>query len=492
MNASAVTVTTYRPEKMAPKPSVKAQPDPLQAARKRFYLISGQGAGTRFWDAIARYEVTAHNVADWMYQRGFADKHGGFVSAAKIAAMHWQTVRPDFLFEIHGPPIVQRHGHHSVNQWWDDGVYCGEKSKFTAEQLEAEVEPFISLLRLVMCERKSAYCDDDGRVDFFVNWLRYVLQHPGSKPPTVPYTFGAQGFFKGTVLQAIAKAFGPNTVVATSEDKNLTDMNAHELFRAALLVVEEVKPDSHQGSAVYNSIKALSTTKETNTRAKHRGFSKEPTPAALWLCSNSPPPFLEEGDRRFWVVRWECTAVAELDAVLLCDDPDWISNWKNLVWREFTDWLERDEGYAKLRRYLEWVPSSFTPRDAPMTDEKRSALALSTRREILDVRSFLDNHESAAMFGYDAFDAFVHNKNQMKHLAAEVGLEYLTLADCGSDAARPELSVEGKQRVRGDTPFYIRRGWKLRKKPKGWELRDPEGQLVKLSRSVFYDEEAEL
>ena len=458
-------------------------------ARRRFYQMSA-GNNAQFFDAKDRRVVTAVNVADWLYRNGAKKMSGeGFANAAYVSSHHWQSITADSVFAIGAPAIVKNGCHYSRNEWQDLGVPIDDGVERTQSEIIDEAKTFTDLLRLALCDRENAYCDDDGRVAFFVNWLRYVIQNPGSKPPTIPYTYGGQGHFKGTVLGALTTAFGRDTVASTAEDKALVDMNAHELFQASLLAVEEVRPDVHSGSKVYNAIKALSTASVTKAAGKHAGFGDKETPAALWLSSNHPPHFLEAGDRRFYVVRWEVGELDELQAELPSEDLDWVNDWKHMVWSEFNEWLEDDDGYAKLRRFIELVPTTFAPKDAPMTPEKRQALALNTQSSVLDIANAVDDSR-AIIFKRDAFEAVAPNQNQVKHLAVAAGLQVLTLADCGSDAAKPRVRLSNRDIIRGKEYFYMRAGWALKQIKGKWSLIDPQGLTVELMVSHVHTKPA--
>ena len=459
--------------------------DPLSKARERFFHKDGVGGGARFWDAKNRSVVTAINVAGYLYDEGFRSTDDKFVSAATVGSMHWHSVAPEFGFQLDGPAMLMKNGIRSVNKWFDDGVNASKYAELSVEEIEANGKPFLDLLRLVLCKRENAYLDDDGRVEYFVGWLRYVLQNPGCKPPVAPYTYGGQGFFKGTVAKAIGKAFGTNSARLTASDREIVDKNSHELFESKLVMVEEVRPSSHDGSEVYNQLKGVITGESSFSSAKHQGFESRETPAALWLSSNHPPPFIEKGDRRFWVVEWECKALAELDREMPSDDPDWQQNWKHMVYREFTDWLEDEDGYAKLRAFLEYVPANFKPKDAPSTPEKVLSVDLSESHQSRELSSWL--HESDYLVfpaGSISSRLKLHNPNQEQHLAVEAGLRPTSLKQL-SIAKHPRIMIDGKALARGQTLLFVREGWALSKTGKGWMLKGPNAETVPVTADVF-------
>ena len=453
----------------------KPSADPLARARKRFFHKDGVGGGAKFWDALNRSVVTAINVAGYLYDEGFRDSKGEFVGASQVGNMHWHSVAPDLAFQLDGPPMLMRKGIRYINRWWDDGVDASKYKELSAEEIEKNGKTFLDLLRLVLCDREDAYVDVDGRVEYFVNWLRYVIQHPGEKPPVAPYTYGGQGNFKGTVGKAIQHAFGWNSARLTQNDKELLDKNVHELFECKLLMVEEVRPTSHDGTDVYHTLKGVVTGNQTASAAKHQGYKRRETPAAVWLSSNHPPPFLEADDRRFWIVSWEVKALAELDREVPCDDPEWKKKWRYMVYREFTDWLEADDGYAKLRALLEYVKPSFKPKDAPDTPEKLLALDLSESHHTRLLNTWLTECDYLVFpAGSISMHLDLWKPAQEQHLAREAGLTATSLREL-SASKDPRLMIDGKAMARGQTLLYVREGWDLRKVGGKWQIFGPTG-----------------
>jgi len=220
-------------------------------------------------------------------------------------------------------------------------------------------EPFLSLVWRCLD-------GDEERVRYFIDWLRVAVQPRDTKPPTAMYTYGAQGSFKGTILHCISEAFGHNNVTVVSTDDALADMNVAELFKSRLVVTEEVRPSSHDGSSIYTNIKGLVGSDAGTTRRKHMGAAYVQTPAMLWLQSNHPPPFLEEGDRRFWVTKWE------IDGLTNNSDAE-VSAEKTRIRNDIMAWLH-DGGAEALRAYLTYFAPSQILGDAPATPERASAI----------------------------------------------------------------------------------------------------------------------
>ena len=439
--------------------------DPRNAAKQRFYHMDGHGAGAKYWDRQTRQQVTAVNVADWLCKQGVE------VKPAFIGSQAWPSVTPHKRFKLKGPAIIEDHGILSVNSWYDDGVNAAKYDECTAEEITANAQPFVSLLELVINKHENGYADVEGRVRYFTEWLRYVFQNPGAKPPVAPYTFGPHGYFKSTVMNTLADAFGQNSARIADQDKEVLDKNSFELMQAALVMVEEVRPSSHDGTDVYNALKAAITGKAKFAAAKHKGYEQRETPASLWLSSNHEPPFLEEGDRRFWVIQW---GEAPTDLRSTFDDDDeyaeFVLQWKSKVFQEFRQWLDEDAGLAKVRAFIEYVPSEFRPTDAPMTPEKRTAMGMLLRPEVSTLRELLDDNEDVRIWTVDDLKELLglDKESQVKHIAHDAGLRADVLTNY-SDAKRPELT-RGATTVRGRKAFFRRPNCKLSNKDGKWSI----------------------
>ena len=450
------------------------QRDPWEEAKQRFFQMDGAGANTKYWDSLTRQVVTAINVVSWLRDAGAngADR----LTASALHLGGWRSVTPHMKFALGKAPVITTEGISTANSWWDNGVVASHYKSLAAEEIEANAKPFLDLLRLVICKRENAYGDDDGRVAYLVDWLRYTFQNLGGKPPVSPYTYGAQGFFKGTVMNAISKAFGHNTARIVGQDKAVLDKNAWQLFQAGLVMVEEVRPQSHDGSAVYNALKSLITSEGGIDAGKHVGFEQRETPASLWLSSNHPPPFLESGDRRFWVIKWECDLENLNDYNV--DDPNWVSEFKSMVFREFKGWLDDEDGYAKLRAFLEYVPTTFEPGDAPTTDEKELAMGLSQSHEVAALEDLLEAHPEVVIWSDKAIsdELNLRNPKQAKHLALDVGMQPDQLTR-HSESKKPRAREGDRILLSGKRVFYVREGWEFGKDQHGYFVKGPDGRM---------------
>ena len=436
-------------------------------AMKRFYVTGGHGLGLRFFDAEAFApeveNLTLQNVVWWVNEELAEGEE--LLTPQEAQFKHWHPVAPNTVYRINKPPVFRSGDFLVRNEWSDTGADITEWQTRSHEEIEQAARPITDLLRRCL--------QTEERFTFYVDWLRTCVQI--GKPPVVPYTHGSQGQFKGVIKTSLGLALGPHSLKSVKSDADLTDMNAWEAMQSAVCVVDEVRSSSHDGSKVYNAIKGFATERRGTVRQKHAGMVERDQPAGLWLCSNHPVPFLEQGDRRFWVVTWEIEGLTDNS------DPEVIAE-KGRIHDELMDWLE-DDGAAIWRAYLQLIPPTQKIVQAPMTPEKEQASAFGTDELAHKLADILETRfkEHQVLFTTDVVgelfpDTVRVNESRIKHLASEAGLRLTTLGECGAKGDNAELKVEDKRIVRrSNRPFYLRDGWKLSKSQGRWTVTAPDG-----------------
>ena len=479
------------------KPRTMSQDEAIREAQKRFFVIGGHGLGLKFIDSKPErvaseginsdlslegsthglYDnLTLWNVCDWMNANtDFAGKDDKAMTPRKLQYLKLNSVLPTEVYRVH-KPLIMSSGHYYVRNGWRDTGVCIDKWRDRSEaEITEAAKHFTDLLTRCLG-------DNTERAEFFVDWLRTCIQKPASKPPTVPYTYGPGGQFKGEILKAVQQAFGEYTVKNVTRDSTLADKNAHEAFRSALTVVEEVRQDSHDGSTVYNAIKAYSTAARAFGEAKNAGQQYFDTPAGLWLQSNHPCPFLEDSDRRMWIVRW---AIPELED----NRDDEVRAEKGRIFEALEKW-KKDGGLAALRAYLELIPPQREFNDAPWTPEKLDALALSFDPLASQLEKRLDDPRLSKHVLFD--HTSVHNllggtinPSRVSHLARDAGM-YVTSANAlakahDSTVNRGRFRVGGVDAFSGNDVMFFREGWSLAKRSGVWKLVHVDGDERPLS-----------
>lgn len=471
----------------------------IREAQNRFFVTGGQGLGLKFIDSrpdlvtnegfdrddIEELDGSTHglydsltlqNVADWINSMTYFTSKTKAVTPRKLQYMRWHGVLPTEVYRVHKPLIMRAGNYYVRNGWRDTGVCVDEWSDRSEAEIAEAAKPFSDLVTRCLG-------DDSERAEFFIDWLRTCIQKPASKPPTVPYTYGPGGQFKGEIMKAIQEAFGEYTVKNVARDSTLADKNAHEAFRSALTVVEEVRQGSHDGSVVYNAIKAYSTAARAYGEAKNAGQQYFDTPAGLWLQSNHQCPFLEDSDRRMWIVRW---AIPNLEDN---QDED-VRAEKARIWREFNEW-KRDGGLAALRAYLQLIPPTHEFSDAPWTPEKLEALALciDPLASLLEKRLDTPPLRDKVLFDHTSVHNLVGgsvNPNRVEHLARAAGMT-ATSADAvrakvSPKAKRLRLRIDGLDEFGSRDALYLREGWDLTKRANKWTLVHVNGAELPLTK----------
>jgi len=425
--------------------------DAMRAAQQRFFSVGGHGLGTVFMDSQMKprpgftNELRLANVQSWIIENCAEDNDERIPTLHHLALKPWRTVMPSPVFALDEPLVFRRDGYLWRNLWHDSGADARAHQGTDEASIAEQCAPFLDLVGRCL--------NDPERVTYFIDWLRVALQPRDRKPPTALYTYGAPGQFKGTVLSCIAEAMGHTNVSVVGNEGVLTDMNAGELFQCRLAVAEEVRPHSHDGSAVYTTIKAMVASDGAKDRRKNRGFSYEVTPAMLWLQANHAPPFLEEGDRRFYVVRWE------IDGLTDNDDPAVTSEKANIS-NSIHEWLHSG-GAEALRAYLTMFPPTQRLGDAPATQERRDAIVTSSS---LESKALADWLAEEVQEGIIVFRPHSLNLTQFrgkgKHVAREAELVEVALSSL-SGAEDPRITVTGSAPLRGQS-VYVREGWRIR------------------------------
>lgn len=431
--------------------------DAIRAAQQKFLSTGGHGLGLTFMDSSfkprAGYanELRLTNVQAWIVENTEPTGQKKEPTLQELANKPWNSVMPNPVFELDEPLVFRRDGYLWRNTWYDTGVDARCHRDSTEAEVAEACGPFLSLV-------SRCLDGDQERVTYYIDWLRVALQPRDRKPPTALYTYGAQGSFKGTILNCLSEAFGHTNIVTVDNDKALVGMEYATLFKSRLVVVEEVRPSTHDGSAIYTNIKGIVASDAGTAEYKHDSNAFTNTPGMLWLQSNHPPPFLEDGDRRFWVVNWQIEGLTDNT------DPE-VSAEKARIRNEIMAWLH-DGGAEALRAYLTYFPPTQILGDAPPTPERESAICGSMSLDSRALAAWLD-HESRAQ--YLVFTEASLNLtgnfrgDRGKHIAREAGLVEVPLTSL-SKADYPRITVSGApEKLQGKkTVVWVRDGWAIK------------------------------
>lgn len=134
-----------------------------------------------------------------------------------------------------------------------------------------------------------------------LDWLAYSLQHEDRKPAWALLLYSKEkGTGKSTFCDLARTLFGSeNTATQNNVDKLTSRFNNYALTNR-LVISEELslRPDSTQS----NALKTYITDKVIATERKGREAEQVPLVSCFLFTTNHIPTFLEQGERRYYIV----------------------------------------------------------------------------------------------------------------------------------------------------------------------------------------------
>jgi hypothetical protein len=140
--------------------------------------------------------------------------------------------------------------------------------------------------------------------DVFVNWLAWSLQNEGEKPKWAIMLYSQkQGTGKTTLTDMCKALFGIANTGRTNGVGKLVSRFNKEVLENKLVIVEEV--EVKKGSPSANSLKTLISEDSTMVEAKFMPAYVEKIFCAFIMTTNHLPLWLEEADRRFFILNFD-------------------------------------------------------------------------------------------------------------------------------------------------------------------------------------------
>ena len=138
----------------------------------------------------------------------------------------------------------------------------------------------------------------------FLDWLAWVLQHEDEKPAWAIMLYSEkQGTGKSTLADVLKELFGGRNTGRINGVSKLVGRFNKEVLENKLVIVEEV--EVKRGSPQANSLKSLVTEDSTMVEAKHLPAYVENIYCAFLMTTNHLPLWLEESDRRFFIMEFD-------------------------------------------------------------------------------------------------------------------------------------------------------------------------------------------
>jgi len=241
---------------------------------------------------------------------------------------------------------------------------------------------------------------------------------------------------KGIFGRTIEAVFGTSAVMTVPDEKSLTSMSSVDVFSRTWAIVDEVNIE--KGSTNYNTIKTHTGSTNTNSARKNEHFRQWHIPAQLMMFSQKPPTFIEAGDRRFFISRWETEFESPQD--------------KDNYFRDYANWLHDEGGFEAIAGLLRITDASKLRPESPamITPEKRQVVAMVTDDSVQDMVEMIDAEPDRICWTEDDFSDIFYEQEvgqkQRHYKMEEAGL-----------VEQMKRKYEGKKTIK----FYLRKGWEI-------------------------------
>ena len=159
--------------------------------------------------------------------------------------------------------------------------------------IKADLGPFDNFMNVTFTR------EDERRM--LTDWLAWCLQNEDDKPGWAPFLFSAEkGSGKSTFAKVAGMLFGDkNTATENNINKMVSRFNAPVLEKKLVICEELHLPP---GSDKANAVKTFITEKEALVEHKFQAVQQVQQVCCFVFITNHKPVWLEQGDRRFYVV----------------------------------------------------------------------------------------------------------------------------------------------------------------------------------------------
>lgn len=269
----------------------------------------------------------------------------------------------DLVYEPGRPSLIDNDDDYpSWNDWKGWGV----------EPKPGDVEPFLKLVNHLFAGL------DDGARDWFLRWLAYPLQYPGTKLFSSCLIYGVNhGTGKSLIGYTMGRIYGPNFTEIKQKDLQ-KDFNSWSLNRQFILA-DDVSGTSKRQDA--DMLKTLVTQKEIRVNVKYVPEFTIRDVINWYFTANHPDTFfLEDDDRRFFI--WEV--------------PSWVRGLEEEFYVDYQLWLDSGGASALFDYLLHLDLGDFNPAG-------RAYGTTAKQRMVADVKSDLGSWVSQLLGNPDAF-----------------------------------------------------------------------------------------
>ena len=338
-------------------------------------------------------------------------------------------------------PVINKDGVYFLNSWRKPA--CVPRAFNSIEEARSHdgATPFIEHLQLMLADKHMDLDHPESKAGYLIRMLAYRYQihnfRGGQKPHTACYFWGKQGYGKGIFSDTLTAVFGESAIRKVANEGALNSGSQVDIFTGTWAVVDET--NINKGSVDYNTIKSMTGQTFVTSSRKHEHFNRFYIPAQLIMFSQRPPTFIEPGDRRFFINRWD----TEFESQTAKDD----------YFKAYTDWLYKKDGFAAIAGLLEVTDISGVRIESPplMTEDKKMVINMVTDYSVSDIKDIINQHPDRICFLATDFEK-VWDKYEIKQNQFVYKLEEAGLSDTGKHR------YDGLRRR-----FFIRSSFHLRR-----------------------------
>ena len=250
------------------------------------------------------------------------------------------------------------------------------------------IDNFLNMIKEVIAD------NNDDIYNYLLDWISYIIQHPGNKTETAIVLKGLQGIGKNTFTDVICELLSGYSENNVNQIGELTGNFNSVLESKMLLVLNELKNCGDDRLANFDTLKSIITDKTIRINEKNQPRrTSENVANLIFVTNNSYPVKIESGDRRYVVLA--CNGKYK-------NNHDYWNNMYNSFTPEFYSHL--------LTFFINRDISNFNPRIIPMTEAKQDLIEASRN----PVEQFICDYYNKLCKGWSCQKAIFHKPYDIK------------------------------------------------------------------------------
>lgn len=268
----------------------------------------------------------------------------------------------------------------------------------TLEQVdENKIQMFLDFIKEVICD------NNEQVYEYVINWISFIVQHPGKKSGIALVLKGLQGVGKNRFTDTLCEMMKGYSAKNITDISELTGQFNSIVEGKMLIVLNELKNCGDDRLANFNALKSIITDDIIRINEKNQPRrDAENVANFIFVSNNAFPVKIESGDRRYLVL--SCNGKHKGDFMYfnqLCNSFD-ESFYENLL----TFFIKRDI-------------SEFNIRDIPMTESKQDLIEAS--RTPID--QFICDNYNKLIEGMVCNEVLLNKPSEMKERAFQLQLK---------------------------------------------------------------------